>query len=266
MAAYLFVWNPKNWSWTWLDQAVDQLSATGRYSEKWSCASHKSIRVGDRAFLLRLGSEPKGIMGSGLIATRPFLSPHWDGSGRRVERVVIDFDALLHPDKGPLLDIKVLNQGSLAVQTWTPQSSGISIRQSILPELEAKWFEFLASNGEGQNYFEGIGESGNGFFEGAQTRAESSRYERNPHARRACLEHYGLSCVICGFNFERHYGELGSGYIHVHHLRPVSVAGGRVSVDPIKDLRPVCPNCHAMLHRSAPPLGLDDLESRIQSR
>ena len=35
-------------------------------------------------------------------------------------------------------------------------------------------------------------------------------------------------------------------------------------MDPIKDLRPVCPNCHAMLHRAVPALSIDDIRGRLR--
>ena len=54
---------------------------------------------------------------------------------------------------------------------------------------------------------------------------------------------------ICGFDFEKTYGEIGKGFIHVHHIVPVSEIGESYRVDYEKDLIPVCPNCHAMLHR-----------------
>ncbi|HUY33445.1 MAG TPA: HNH endonuclease [Pirellulales bacterium] len=85
--------------------------------------------------------------------------------------------------------------------------------------------------------------------EGAFCRVTVNAYERNPEARRRCLEHYGSNCIICGFNFGAVYGEVAEGYIHVHHLRPLSEIGGEYVVDPVEDLRPVCPNCHAVLHR-----------------
>ncbi|HHO0788469.1 HNH endonuclease [Aeromonas allosaccharophila] len=60
-------------------------------------------------------------------------------------------------------------------------------------------------------------------------------------------------------DFGEKYGELGKGFIHVHHMMPLSEIGEEYVVDPIKDLIPVCPNCHAMLHRRNPPLTIDDL-------
>ncbi|MPR31936.1 HNH endonuclease, partial [Salmonirosea aquatica] len=50
------------------------------------------------------------------------------------------------------------------------------------------------------------------------------------------------------FNFERYFGEVGKGFIHVHHVNQISSIGNEYNVDPIKDLIPVCPNCHAMIH------------------
>ena len=45
------------------------------------------------------------------------------------------------------------------------------------------------------------------------------------------------------------YGEIGKDFIHVHHLIPLNEIGKEYIVDYKNDLIPVCPNCHAMLHR-----------------
>lgn len=86
-------------------------------------------------------------------------------------------------------------------------------------------------------------------IEGAVKRVVVNQYERNPIARQKCIEHYGLTCQICGVDFEKRYGSLGKGFIHVHHLRPISDVNKQYVIDYTKDLIPVCPNCHAMLHR-----------------
>jgi predicted HNH restriction endonuclease len=75
----------------------------------------------------------------------------------------------------------------------------------------------------------------------------------------------GATCLACGFNFAAVYGELGEGFIHVHHLVPVSQIGKEYVIDPIRDLRPVCPNCHAMLHRNREPLTIENLRDIIES-
>lgn len=88
-----------------------------------------------------------------------------------------------------------------------------------------------------------------GTGEGAILTVQVNRYERSSIARRKCIEHYGCMCYICGLNFEAYYGEIGQGFIHVHHKRPLSEIGQEYTVDYKNDLIPVCPNCHAMLHR-----------------
>jgi hypothetical protein len=99
-----------------------------------------------------------------------------------------------------------------------------------------------------------------GLPEGACARVEVNRYERSRVNRANCIEILGDSCKACGFNFGRAYGPIGLGFIHVHHIVPVSELGSKYIVDPGKDLVPLCPNCHAMAHQRKPPLGIDELK------
>lgn len=88
--------------------------------------------------------------------------------------------------------------------------------------------------------------------EGVLKQIVVNAYERNPRARKACIDYYGTyKCQICDFDFEKEYGELGKNFIHVHHIKPLSKIKSGYEVNPINDLIPVCPNCHSMLHRKA---------------
>lgn len=98
------------------------------------------------------------------------------------------------------------------------------------------------------------------FMEGSSSQISINAYERNPNARIKCIEHYGYECQICKFNFEDVYGQLGKDYIHVHHLIPLSEIGENYEVNPIKDLIPLCPNCHSMIHRTKPALSIETLK------
>jgi predicted HNH restriction endonuclease len=102
--------------------------------------------------------------------------------------------------------------------------------------------------------------------EGAVYRVSVNAYERNPEARRRCIEAHGTQCCICGFSFAAVYGEVAEGYIHVHHLRPLSEIDGEYAVDPVADLRPVCPNCHAVVHRRIPPFGIEEVRAFLHPR
>lgn len=98
-----------------------------------------------------------------------------------------------------------------------------------------------------------------GLPEGAKYRIEVNRYERSRVNRGLCIAAHGSKCQICSFDFEAFYGPLGAGYINVHHIIPVSKMGASYMVNPVTDLIPVCPNCHAMLHRADPPLTAEEL-------
>lgn len=106
-------------------------------------------------------------------------------------------------------------------------------------------------------------ENGLVLTEGAKRTVIVNSYERNPKARSMCIAHWGRQCAVCNFDFLKTYGEIGSGFIHVHHLVPVSRIGESYQVDPVDDLRPICPNCHAMLHSANPPLSVERLRELI---
>jgi 5-methylcytosine-specific restriction protein A len=106
-------------------------------------------------------------------------------------------------------------------------------------------------------------EAGRGYNEGAKKQVRVNRYERDSKAREACIAVHGLRCAACDLEFEERYGGRGRGFIHVHHLRPLAAVGRPDSVDPRTDLVPVCPNCHAMLHRGERLLSIDELRAII---
>lgn len=101
------------------------------------------------------------------------------------------------------------------------------------------------------------------FIEGERRTLVHDVHERDPRARRACIEARGTRCAACGLSFAERYGALGAGFIEVHHLTPIAHAEGARPVDPARDLVPVCPNCHRMLHREDPPLAPEELRRRI---
>ena len=98
------------------------------------------------------------------------------------------------------------------------------------------------------------------YYEGSVTTVKVNRYERNQEARRKCIKIHGCQCKICGFSFEKIYGETGKGLIHVHHIVPISSVKEEYQIDYEKDLIPVCPNCHAMIHRKEVPYTPEEIQ------
>jgi hypothetical protein len=100
--------------------------------------------------------------------------------------------------------------------------------------------------------------------EGSVCQVTINSYERNPEARRRCIEHYGASCCVCSFNFEEKFGAVAEGFIHVHHLKLLFEIQGEYEVDPIADLRPVCPNCHAVIHLGGKTRSIEEVKTFLQ--
>ncbi len=106
---------------------------------------------------------------------------------------------------------------------------------------------------------------GAGYAEGAMKQVSVNAYERSVKARFECISYYGNSCYVCGFDFSEVYGsDLGADFIHVHHLVDFACIGKEYTVDPIEDLRPLCPNCHAMVHKKKPAMHPDKLRKIVE--
>lgn len=97
------------------------------------------------------------------------------------------------------------------------------------------------------------------YVEGATKQISVNAYERSREAVEECKRHHGTVCVICDFDFGAVYGAEFAGFIHVHHLRPLSEVGSEYKIDPIKDLRPVCPNCHAVIHHGSDLRSIEEM-------
>jgi HNH endonuclease len=111
-----------------------------------------------------------------------------------------------------------------------------------------------------------LGVPGATWSEGSVERIAVNRYERSKEARRLCIKQHGAICAGCDADMALVYGEDLKGFIHVHHLRPISELKSEYKLDPINDLRPLCPNCHAVVHRFNPTLTIDEVRERYFAR
>ncbi len=144
----------------------------------------------------------------------------------------------------PLFTVEELNEARRRLAPLPPEAF-----PNLLPPL--------------QGAAEEVDEDGN-YVEGAVKQVTINAYERSPAARAACVRHHGCRCSVCGLDFEKTYGEIGRGFIHVHHKKPLSRLKAANRLDAKRDLVPVCPNCHAMLHRRSPPLDIEQLRALLE--
>jgi 5-methylcytosine-specific restriction protein A len=102
-----------------------------------------------------------------------------------------------------------------------------------------------------------------GLPEGARTRVEVNRYERDRRNRAAALAIHGYACKACHLQLDTFYGDAATGLIEVHHVTPVSALGAGYIINPRDDLAPLCPNCHSVVHRRTPPYSIEELRAML---
>ena len=176
---------------------------------------------------------------------------------------------LLYPDTLVMFDDPI---GADKLRFIFPDFKGFSqskqiLDVSLLPMLLDRLLFSIESTGAVMP--EEVQESADNLVEGAIKRVSVNAYERNPKARKACIDHYSeddgkIRCQICGFEFSEHYGEALKGMIHIHHLVEISSIKEEYVVDPVKDMIPVCPNCHAVIHKRSPPYSPDDVRKMLR--
>jgi len=131
-------------------------------------------------------------------------------------------------------------------------SNGLSAAPQGPKKLDGELLNYIENNFDDnlqEDYFPELISEPSAIYEGIKKSSTVNRYERSSIARSLCIEYYGLKCIVCGMDFEKVYGEVGKNFIHIHHLTPIYKIQKEYKINFKEDLRPVCPNCHAMLHR-----------------
>lgn len=87
--------------------------------------------------------------------------------------------------------------------------------------------------------------------------SKSEKRKRSRLLTKLAREHYAkdgtIHCHGCNFAFNAFYGTSAKGYIEIHHLKPISTYDQnnvtKSLVTALEDVRPLCANCHRMIHR-----------------
>lgn len=92
--------------------------------------------------------------------------------------------------------------------------------------------------------------------EGRRVWAIHLRRERDPRVieakKRQTMNATGkLECEVCGFDFEKVYGNIGRSFCETHHIKPLSENLDETETK-LEDLAVLCSNCHRMIHRTRP--------------
>jgi 5-methylcytosine-specific restriction protein A len=247
---FLYTWKPSKFAWD-IAFAKEQIQRQGFYETIWG-TKRTNLSIGDHFFLIKL-EKNKGIMASGIISGLPYPAPERN-TGYNV--VPLRFDAIQDVDED-YITLEELQ--SLGDTNWTTQSEGIIIDPKTAEKIELRWNQIINRSYSEDFSLPGLPAVISG-IEGGRRTITVTAVERNPANRAACLAHWGDSCVACGFNFGKEYGSKAEGYIHVHHHNLLAESG-EILTDPIHDMSPLCPNCHAVAHLNRPPYSIDELKA-----
>lgn len=258
MSAFLYTFKI---DWEDYDQATEVINSGESYDTYWNCGGAKNIKEGDVFFLMKLGKPPKGIIGFGHIHSTPYLHD-WRDNESLIKPGMVTRVLFKQLSQVPIVELDELKEinARLGIKfTWTPRNGGAKIPEILEAELLSianKKFRTKITYPTEQEV--------NLYKEGKCREVTINTYDRSSQARRDCIKVHGHRCAVCGFNFRRNYGPIGHNYIEVHHLNPISKAGGEHPINPKEDLRPVCANCHRMLHKRNPPFSIKELKTEIK--
>lgn len=248
-------------------------------STKWGLRLHKDsvmLKVGRVEVLqffstgwiginVKTNTVPKHLSKIGKLSP-PYGDGSWYKSLPGCSRWVSDFSAIgdefnaLFPSLNEAIGIA--SESAINPTTAATHSPGLIDYISLeirkpLPQPDYELPEYS------QNFFPDELPHSSSFEEGAVSQVLVNRYERDPRARALCVRRFGAKCFVCEMSFAETYGPTVSGLIHVHHLR--QLARHEVQeVDPVQDLRPVCPNCHAVIHFSKAVRTIEDVRAMLR--
>lgn len=178
----------------------------------------------------------------------------WRGSGRKQSLEHIS----LIQEHGYSLKIFPMQYDETDAGTAKIKSFEWVLEDRQLAGVGGLWYALNFSENEDVFAIEEVANP-DSYTEGATKKISVNAYERNSEARAKCIAHYGCKCYICGFDFKNVYGDIGKGFIHVHHEVALAEIKKEYEIDPVKDLKPLCPNCHGIIHRTHPPISVDAL-------
>jgi 5-methylcytosine-specific restriction protein A len=235
----------------------------------WSVRQHdKEIKKGD-VVLFWITGENRGIYSIADILDKPKLrgvNPNepWvtakSSKKRKPEEFMVDYGGMreLEPQILESELIKIPGLSNLSIIHKKYRGTNFSVTKSewdiLSKEIDKRAFEKSEDMLDSESY-----------NEGKARELIQTIYERDPRLRKKAIEIHGTTCVVCGFNFAKKYGTLGEGYIEIHHLIPHKEhkIKGPSDINPKTDLKPLCSNCHRMIHKPAKMLNIEELKKVI---
>ena len=146
MATYLFAWNPVYWDWPELPGEIRRLKRSGHVDIGWASGRTRAIEPGSRAFMVRLGVPPKGIIGSGFTLTTPTPGRHWIDSKVRAGVPALHLKLRLETlSATPIVTFDDLARPPFSRFRWGVRASGTRVPSTLAEALEDLWEKRVAA-------------------------------------------------------------------------------------------------------------------------
>ena len=140
MSTYLFAWNPVHWNWPELAAEIRRLERRGHVDIHWASGRTRAIEPGSRAFMVRLGVPPKGIIGAGVTLTAPEAGRHWvaakAAAGVPALYLRLRFEMLREM---PIVTFDDLGAPPFSRFRWGVRASGTRVPSTLADALEELW-------------------------------------------------------------------------------------------------------------------------------
>lgn len=160
VSTYMLLWNPDRYAWPDADRLDILLGVLDGEPamERWSIhANHTKVAVGDRVFLRKSGTPPRGIIASGTVAGPPVPDAHWGDAGSSSARYIdIMWDAMVEPED--VMDLAELSE-QFPSAAWAAPGGGARIPSEAVGALEEAWATHTGQVLSGYKTNEGDGSS-----------------------------------------------------------------------------------------------------------
>ena len=147
VTTYVFAWNPRLWGWPALGRNRRTIESRGHVDIEWACGRTRAIEPGSRAFFVRLGVPPKGLIGAGYTLSAPWEAIHWRpekaavGATTHYLKLRLEFLRDL-----PIITLDELAHPPFGRYRWAVRQSGMRLPSSIADALEPWWEARVAAS------------------------------------------------------------------------------------------------------------------------
>jgi len=242
----LLRWNPLISSVTYESHTNDikHFNADEEPVFNWSIWEHDRVKWGDRFLMLCCGGDYHGIVMSGEIISDPFKDKSWRGDGKVIYYCNMEPDFLIDPLKAPILTSETLYR-EIPDYDWDHGHAGVLLDDDIAGKLEMLWFRFLYEHRD--------------IFDDKQAACYNDVIEHFSNGielsmQRLLSKTHGDSCELCGYNYQRIFGEEATELSDYYLLEPYNTHGD-CHADPMQGLHCLCGNCrNYMLGNSDEPI------------